>query len=115
MTAFLLIVRPCVLFSSPAVQAAYQQQIKVYGIAKTVRKRRQLLAAIVVYKEEESKLLIGAFPAILLKLLRTFQRRLLACLSVFLSTLSLLLFPRRTLFEVVPCNAQYLSISVFRI
>lgn len=114
-TVVLLIIRPVIIFGSVAVQQAYLKESKVFGLVRSVRKRKEKIPSVVLYREEERQIVGTSFLAFLLLFLRKWQRKALELLSLFVSGLHFLLKRRRTFFEIIPDNQHYLMLSVFRI
>lgn len=114
-TVILLIMRPFIVFSSSTIQEAYCKEAKVFGLVKTVRKRKENFASVLLYKEEEKPFRHFAFLGALLIFLCKWQRKAIELLSYFLAGLHFLLKRRHTFFEINPLNDYFLSLSVLRI
>jgi hypothetical protein len=114
-TVILLILRPFIIFSSPAIQQAYSKESRVFGLVRSVKKRKESFSPVDLFREEEKKVVAISFLAFLLLFFKRWLRKAIELLSIYISGLHHLLKRRRTFFEVYPDNQHYLALSVFRI
>ncbi len=115
--SIILILRPVIIFSSNTIQTALQtKNKKVYGIVKTVKKRREELHLHQLINDEVPDYSLDALLlSFIILLIKKWLRRLLYTLSFFFSNFLFFLKRRRTIFELTPNNSHYLTLSVFRI
>ena len=113
--SMLIILRPVIIFSSTAVQAALTTQAKAFGLVRSVRKRREKIPVQEIINEEPTQTVLNSFLPFILLLVKKWLRKIVVALSFFLSNFLFYLKRRRTVFELSPNNQQYLVLSVFRI
>jgi len=113
----IILARPCIIFTSTGVRTAIEKEARVFGLIKTVRKRKEHIYTYEEYavpEEPQKKLnrfLLPDYTASLQKWLSNLR----VWHTSFLSYSSGLFKRAHTTFKVSPHNDQYLVLSVLRV
>lgn len=113
----IMLLQPSVIFNSTTIQSLLIPiESGAYAIRKVVKKRRPTATIGNIITREVDKIIIAnKFLAFSLLAIKKWMCKLLLGLSLLLSQSILFIRKRGALFEIVPDNHQYLTLSVIRI
>jgi hypothetical protein len=113
----IILARPCIIFASAPVRTAIEKEARVFGLIKTVRKRKEHIYTYEEYavpEEPQKRLKRFSLPDYTSSLQKWLANLRLWHTSFLSYSFGLFKRPQTT-FEVSPHNDQYLVLSVFKI
>lgn len=115
--AAIILARPLVVFSSSVLLHALELEVKTYGFARAVRKRKETIysAEEFVMEEHQPQKFYLLPLQFLLSFLRKWQHQLLLLLSFLFAYLLALSRSIRPYFDLTPQTDRYKTVSVFLI